>query len=96
MITGIFVSGFLLLVVSAILFGSVYDAMITGLTLTSIKGAAWNIKAGNILGAIGGILLFFVSLSLVFQYMLLVRSRDEKIREAARRYFEKRIGRIRK
>jgi uncharacterized protein with PQ loop repeat len=88
-ITGLFLTGFLLFAISAILFGSVYEALITGLTLTSVKGDELTIKLGNITGAIGGILIFFVSLSLVFQYILLVRRRDEKIREAANRYLDR-------
>ncbi len=54
-----------------------------------ILGDDLAIKIGNVTGAIGGILIFFVSLSLVFQYILLVRRRDDKIREAANRYLDR-------
>lgn len=60
------------------------------LTLSTIPGDQLRIIAGNITGAIGGILIFFVAISLIFQYMLMVRTRDDRIREKANRYLESR------
>lgn len=85
-----FLIGFVLLGISSILFKSVYKAVIAGLTLTAMPAISVTTMIANIIGAVGGILIFFVSLSLVFQYLFLAKSRDERIRELAHRSLEKR------
>ena len=86
----VIITGIVLLVASALLLGSPYDALVAGLTLTTAPGEEIRTMAGNIIGAIGGILIFFVAISLIFQYMLLIRTRDDRIRERANRYLERR------
>jgi hypothetical protein len=87
-----FVTGFVLLVISAVLFGSPYLAMLTGFTLTAVPAETTAERVANIVGALGGILLFFLTVSLVFQYLLISKGRDEKVRERASRYLRKRRG----
>ncbi|MFO8051828.1 MAG: hypothetical protein R6V01_09055 [Thermoplasmatota archaeon] len=89
-IDAVIITGIILLSLSAGLLGSIYDALVAGLTLTTAPGDQMRIMIGNITGAIGGILIFFVAISLLFQYMLLVRTRDERIRNKANRYLERR------
>jgi len=83
--------GIVFLVISSILFNSVYHAIIAGLTLSAVPGASVTILIANILRAFGGILIFFVSLSLIFQHILLTKTRDEKIRELAHKYLERKL-----
>jgi hypothetical protein len=80
--------GAFFLVVSSILFKSVYKAIIAGLTLSAFSGSTTIVA--NILGALGGILIFFVSLSLILQHIVLAKSRDEQIHRLASRYLERR------
>ena len=82
--------GFCLLIISALLFGSVYRAVVVGLTLTAVSGESVITKIANIVGGLGGILIFFVSLTLLFQYLLTTKIRDEQIKAIARRHLEKR------
>lgn len=84
-----FIGGITLLVLSTIMFGSLYEAVLAGLTLTAVGAETTGRKLANVLGALGGILIFFVSLSLVFQYLFLTRSRDKWIRDIAARYLRK-------
>ncbi|GEM_PF-1030306 len=81
--------GFVLLGVSAYLFGSVYRAVIVGLTLTTFPGDSLETKLANVLGGFGGLLIFFISIALFFQYVTETRAREERLREMARRYLEK-------
>jgi hypothetical protein len=83
-----FLGGITLLVVSTLLSGSVYKAIIAGLTLMAMPAVTLREKLANVLGALGGILIFFVSMSLVFQYLFLVRSRDDRVRQIAARYLD--------
>lgn len=83
-------AGFCLLVISALLFGSVYKAVVVGLTLTAVAGESAITKVANILGGLGGILIFFVSLTLLLQYLLTAKIRDEQIKAIARRSLERR------
>ncbi len=83
------ISGISLLIISAFLFHSLYKAVLVGLTLTAFTGNSILIKVANLAGGTGGILIFFTSISLFLQYFIIVRSRDEEIREIARRYLEK-------
>jgi len=69
-------------------FHSVYKAVLVGLTLTAFPDEKLYIKIANLLGGIGGILIFFTSLSIVLQYFLVLKSRDELLRELARRFLE--------
>ena len=87
----IFISGFLFLIISAILFRSFYKAILVGLTLTAFEEEILYIKVANLLGGIGGILIFFTSLSIVLQHFLVIKSRDETLREIARRFLERKV-----
>ncbi len=75
--------GFGLLTISSILLESIYKAIIAGLTLTAESGETLRIMIGNITGALGGILLFFVFISLIIQDKYLARTRDERLRKLA-------------
>ncbi len=83
--------GFLFLIISAILFRSFYKAILVGLTLTAFEEEILYIKVANLLGGIGGILIFFTSLSIVLQHFLVIKSRDETLREIARRFLERKV-----
>ncbi len=83
-------AGISLLVLSSLLFGSVYKAMVVGLTLTVFGGESLLTKVANITGGFGGILVFFVFLTLVVQQMLTIKMRDEQVRMLAREYLRKR------
>ncbi|HDN97676.1 MAG: hypothetical protein DRP67_04115 [Candidatus Omnitrophota bacterium] len=83
--------GFLFLIISAVLFRSFYKAILVGLTLTAFEEESLYIKIANLLGGIGGILIFFTSLSIVLQHFLLTKSRDETLREIARRFLERKV-----
>ncbi|RLF28451.1 MAG: hypothetical protein DRN05_04085 [Thermoplasmata archaeon] len=78
--------------ISAVLFGSIYKALVVGLTLTMFSGETLQIKIANILGGIGGVLIFFTSITILLEYILLTARRNEQIQEMARRYFEKKRG----
>lgn len=86
------ITGVIFLITSAILFKSVYKAILVGLTLTAFKDEDIVIKVANLLGGIGGILIFFTSFSIVLQHFLVVRSRDEFLREIARKVLETKIS----
>ncbi len=82
-------TGIIFLIISALLFGSFYKAVLVGLTLTAFLEEPLYIKVANLVGGIGGILIFFTSISLLLQYFLVIKSRDEEIRGMARRYLER-------
>ncbi len=75
--------GFVLLTISSLLLDSIYKSVIAGLTLTAEPGDSLRVMIGNITGALGGILLFFVFISLLIQDKYLARTRDEKLRKLA-------------
>ncbi len=75
--------GFVLLTISSLLLESIYKSVIAGLTLTAEPGDSLRIMIGNITGALGGILLFFVFISLLIQDKYLARTRDERLRKLA-------------
>jgi len=75
--------GFLLLTISSLLLESIYKSVIAGLTLTAEPGDSIRVMIGNITGALGGILLFFVFISLLIQDKYLARTRDERLRKLA-------------
>ena len=77
------------LVISAILFGSIYKAIIVGLTLTTIQDSSISAKIANVLGGLGGILIFFTSITILLNYILLTERRNEHIKELARKYLER-------
>ncbi len=77
--------GFLLFMISSILLDSVYKSVIAGLTLTAEPGESLRIMLGNILGALGGILIFFVFISLLIQDKYLASTRNDKLRRLADR-----------
>lgn len=78
--------GIIFLVISALLFGSIYKAVIVGLTLTSFTSDSVKIMLANILGGFGGLLLFFTSITIIFQLFLMSERRNIYIQELARRY----------
>jgi len=85
----IILAGMGLLFISASLFGSIYKALVVGLTLTIFPSEGSRMKIANVLGGLGGILIFFTSFTMIMQYILLSSRRNEQIRELARRYLEK-------
>ncbi len=84
-----FLLGLSLLNVSALLLKSIYKAITVGLTLTAIPGESTTVMIANIIGGFGGILIFFVSFTLIFQYTLLSQRRDEQIQNLAQNYLAK-------
>ncbi len=80
------ITGIIFLIISSILFQSIYKAALVGLTLTAFPDEKLYIKIANLLGGIGGILIFFTSFSIVLQHFLVIRSRDELLRELARKF----------
>lgn len=88
--------GFCFLAISALLFHSLYKAVLVGLTLTAFPGESAITKTANIIGGVGGILIFFVFLTLVLQYLLLTKTRDEQVKELARNYLEKNLNKVRR
>jgi len=85
----VILTGVGLLIVSAVLFGSLYKALVVGLTLTIFAGETLRTKIGNILGGIGGVLIFFTSMTILIEYILLAERRSELIRELAKEYFRR-------
>lgn len=81
--------GAIMLIISAILFGSIYKAIAVGLTLTIFQGNSIHIKIANVLGGLGGILIFFTSLSILIEYIMLTERRSRQIQELAKKYFER-------
>ena len=75
--------GVTLQTVSSILLRSVYKSVLAGLTLKAEPGESFRIMMGNVIGALGGILLFFVFVSLLIQDKYLARKRDERLRRLA-------------
>jgi secreted Zn-dependent insulinase-like peptidase len=78
-----------LLIVSSILFQSVYKALVVGLTLTVFPGESIFIKIANLLGGLGGLLLFFTSITIIIQYILLTTRRNERLQEIAKEYLKR-------
>lgn len=81
----IILMGIAFLIISSILFNSVYKAVLVGLTLTAYPGESLRLKAANLIGGMGGVLVFFTAVSILVQFFLITRSRDEHIRELARK-----------
>jgi hypothetical protein len=81
--------GAALIVISGILLGSVYNALIVGLTLDVIPTESIAGKIGNIVGGLGGIIIFFNSITLGVIYFLEKERRREQIRELADEYLKK-------
>jgi len=89
------ITGFIMLCIAAILFDSIYKAIVVGLTLTIFSGESIQIKIANILAGLGGVLIFFTSLSILIDYIIMIERRSEKIKELARKYCEENIVRKR-
>ena len=87
------ITGMVFLIISSILFHSIYKAILVGLTLTAFEEEPLSIKIANLLGGIGGILIFFTSLSIVLQHFLTIRARDEMLREIAKKFLERKGAR---
>lgn len=85
----IIMAGFLLLLVSAVLFGSLYQTIITGLTLTALDSARLSDKFANVMAGLGGVLLFFTSISILVQYMIIKNAQTEEIRKSAQEILKK-------
>ena len=80
--------GFCFLVASALLFNSIYKAILVGLTLTAFPGESLRIRIANIIGGFGGVLIFFISITLLFQYLLTIKMQDEEIKSLAKEYLK--------
>ncbi len=93
MIRWTMVLGVTLQTVSSILLESVYKSILAGLTLTAEPGGSLRIMMGNVIGALGGILLFFVFVSLLIQDRYLARKRDEKLRGLAEKTVKEKFQR---
>ena len=59
-----------LVFLSAFLLGSVYEALVVALTLNAAPATSLAERAANILGAFGGVLLFFTTVSLIVSHLL--------------------------
>jgi len=81
-----------MLIASALLFNSIYKAVVVGLTLTVFPADTITIKVANIIGGFGGVLIFFTSVTTLIEYILASERRDEHIKELARSYLEKKKG----
>ena len=81
--------GAMFLIISAALFNSVYKALVVGLTLTIFPGETLKLMVANILGGLGGILLFFTSVTIVLEYILIAERRNTHIQELAREYLKR-------
>ncbi|MBD3262540.1 MAG: hypothetical protein GF334_12880, partial [Candidatus Altiarchaeales archaeon] len=57
-----FLTGIIFLTASAAIFGSPYEAVKVALTLSDVEGEGLT-KVGNILGGLGGVLIFFITLT---------------------------------
>lgn len=78
-----------LIVVSGIMLGSIYDALIVGLTLDAIPTESIAGKMGNIVGGLGGIVIFFTFVSLGVTYFLEKERKREQISKLADEYLKK-------
>jgi len=85
----IILMGIILLVISSLLFNSIYKAVLVGLTLTAFPGESLRLKIANLIGGIGGILLFFTAASILVQFFLITKARDEHLKELARKHLQK-------
>ena len=83
-------SGLCFLIISAIIFKSIYKALIVGLTLTNIPGDSGMTMIANVLGGLGGFLIFFVSLTFIFEYILHLERSNRQVQDLAQNYFSKR------
>jgi len=86
----VLLSGLGLLIASALIFKSIYKALIVGLTLTEVPGDSISVMIANIMGGLGGFLLFFVSLTFIFEYITHLERCNRQIQDLARNYFIKR------
>lgn len=82
-------SGLSFLIISAIIFKSIYKALIVALTLTNIPGNSAIIMIANVLGGLGGFLIFFVSLTFIFEYIFHLERSNRQVQDMARNYFTK-------
>ncbi len=80
--------GIFLILTSAFLLGSFYDALIVALTLNAIPAPTLILKLGNILGAIGGVLIFFTSIALVLSHLMEKERTRELMHRLAEKYLE--------
>jgi len=78
-----------LIIVSGVLLGSVYNALIVGLTLDAIPTESIPGMIGNIVGGLGGIIIFFTFVSLGVTYFLEKERKREQISKMADEYLKK-------
>ncbi len=83
---GIISAGGIMIAISAILLGSIYNALVVALTLNAVSTASVAGKIGNIIGALGGVLIFFTSISVVVTYLLEKERRRERVSRLADEY----------
>lgn len=77
--------GLVLITTSAALFGSAYKAVVVGLTLTAFEGGPTT-KLANIAAGFGGVLIFFITVTLLLQYLIAIQTREEHIKQVAADY----------
>jgi len=82
--------GLSFLIIAALIFKSIYKALIVGLTLTEIPGESTITMIANILGGLGGFLIFFVSLTFIFEYILHLERSNKQVQDLVGNYFIKR------
>ncbi len=73
----------------AMLIGSVYQALLAALTLQASNVSTVPAKIGNILAALGGVLLFFTSVSLVISHILEQDRKRRMVYRLADQYLQK-------
>jgi len=81
--------GLLFLLISALLFESPYRALVVGLTLTTFPGESLKIMIANVIGGLGGILLFFTSVTILLEYILINERRNMYLQETAREFLRR-------
>ncbi|MFW6385952.1 MAG: hypothetical protein ACOCZP_02235 [Candidatus Hadarchaeota archaeon] len=75
--------GGVMIILSAILLSSVYDALVAALTLNAVPTESITGKVGNILGAFGGVILFFTTVSLAISHVMERNRERERISRLA-------------
>jgi len=81
--------GIFLIALSMFLLGSVYDSLIVALTLNAVSASSLGAKLGNVIGALGGVLLFFTTISIIVSHFLERERKRELLTRLANEYLEK-------
>jgi hypothetical protein len=78
-----------MIVVAALLLGSVYEALLAALTLQASDVSTAGGKIGNIFAALGGVLLFFTSISLIVSHLLEQDRKRRTVHRLAEEYLQR-------